>query len=517
MTPRWILLPLAAGRAVATPSAADITSVSSNAFVDSLSATDGTFDTQPRIEAFDFATFDESSEAHTEGGRALSHQNTRVTQTTDSVSVTTSGGTEISHCCTADDRPQTGAGANAAFSIQVCVDERSTFTASGSASVQSSGDESSTADLQICCDANGDFFVDEEAEDAAGRPRNVAGSASGVLGTGEAPSCVSLTVGNNSSLGSGQPSSTTTWTASLSVVSSPEAPEESDVFLWVAGSSGAFGDPESWDPVGPEDSGVPTFVDGVRQDAALVTIASPITMDLAGAGLAANTRAPRGPVQRRLGRMAIGRTQSLRPIGGTLFLDNLDQDIQGLQQTVDGRSLEVGRDATVIIDDAVVQARHVAIGSEGDGTLTVQGPVGAFSTLGRFGLGAGGDGNFDVTNGATVTTAETVLGELDGQGSARIGGQGSLWQTGNLAVGLEDDAALTIEGGAKVESNEAFVDFGLTGEERARVVVQGKDANQVPSTWEVAGFLDIDDGGKVDVRDGAALAAEVVRIGLSGS
>ena len=429
------LLLLAAGLTVQTPAAAEIVSVESSAFVEAFTSTDGTSDRPPEIQGFDFGTFDESTEAETEGGHAKAQQTTRVTQSPGSISVRSSGGTEISHCCTADDRPLTGAGANAAFSIGVCVDERATFTVSGNASLQANGDESTTADLEICCDANGDSFVEAEAEDAPGKPRSVEGSASGILDPDEGQSCIGLSVGNNSSLGSGQPSSSTSWSVSLSVVTSPAPPEQSEAFLWVAGSSGAFGDPASWDPVGPEDSGVPTLVDGVRQDAGVVAIPGPVTMDLAGGGLAANARGPRAPVQRRMGRLAVSRTQSLRPVGGTLLLDNLDLDIQGVEPTLDGRSLEVGRGATLNLDQGIIQARHVAIGSDGEGTLTVQGPDGGFSTLGRFGLGAGGDGNFDITNGATVTTAETVLGELDGQGSARIDGQGSLWQTGTSPSG----------------------------------------------------------------------------------
>jgi T5SS/PEP-CTERM-associated repeat protein len=516
----WLALLVAAP---AAPAAAHISSVDTDAAVEALSATDGTFDSPPRIEQAGFTQFDETVTAQTDGGAARGTAHVSVTQTTDSVTATASGGTDISHCCAADDRPMTGAGASSKFVISVCVDERSTFTASGSASVQSSGKESSSADFDVCCDANGDPLVTVATEDAAGAPRSAGRSVSGVLDPDSGPSCVGVSAGDSSSLGSGQPSSATSWSLSLRVDSSPR-PAESQAFLWVAGGAGAFGNPESWDPAGPESEGVPTFVDGVRQDAAVVALRGPVTMDLAGGAAGRESRAssPRG-IERRMGRLVVARSRSLRPIGGTLILDNLGVDLHGVAPTVDGRSLEIGRGGVLTLDQGIVEARHVAIGSGGDGELDVVGPGGGFTALGRFGVGADGNGSVSIENGATVTTAETVLGEGHGQGSATAQGQGTLWQTGNLAVGFAGPAALEVEGGARVESESAVVDCevgacsGLSEDERAGVVLDGEDGGGTPSTWLLADTLEVGASGKVSVQAGARLEALLVKVGTSGS
>jgi T5SS/PEP-CTERM-associated repeat protein len=522
---RCTLPALAAALALATPAAADITSVASGALLGATSQTGEVVAGNVRIDFFDFTDLHETVEGTTEGGHARAVQDTTISQTADSVTVTASGSIDYSHCC-AGERTQNnfgkGARASNSFFVQVCADGRVSFTASVTASIQSSDEDSVRADLLIDSFAEAPL-VDERLADEPGFARSASRTVSGVADPVPpgVQACVEVDVDLAGLLNDGQPSGGGSWSITLAVGSAPET--EGDVFVWTGSSQGSFADPLNWDPVGPASQGVPNFVDGVRGDAALVNVPFPLTLDLAGVAAASQSRAalPRGPAsQRRMGRLAVARTQSLRPTGGTLILDNLGLDLLGTAATVEGRSLEVGSGATLTLDQGIVQARHVAIGSDGDGTLAVQGPDGAFTTLGRFGLGADGDGNVDITNGATVTSAETVLGEKDGQGSARITGQGSLWQAGNLAVGLEDDAALTIEGGARVESNESFVDFGLSGDERANAVVKGKDGSGTPSTWVPTG-LDIGPRGRVSIEEGAALGALnlgfVVRIGTSGS
>lgn len=517
---------LAAALALATPAAADITEVGSRALLGATSQTGQVVDGNPRIEFFDLTDLHETVEGATEGGHARAVQDTTINRSADSATVISSGSTEASHCCAGERTPDNfrkGARAINSGVVRVCAEGRLTFTASVTASIESSDEDSIDANLLVDSLA-GSPLLDERLADEPGFARSASHTVSGVADPipPGVVACVEVGVDlGMSGLNDGQPSAGGSWSFTLTVGPAPET--DGDVFLWTGSSQGSFGDPSNWDPVGPASEGVPSFVDGVRGDAALVNVPFPLTLDLAGAAAASQSRAafPRGPaLQRRMGRLAVARTQSLRPTGGTLILDNLGLDLLGTAATLEGRSLEVGNGATLNLDQGIVQARHVAIGSDGDGTLAVQGPDGAFATLGRFGLGADGDGNVDITNGATVTSAETVLGEKDGQGSARITGQGSLWQAGNLAVGLEDDAALTIEGGARVESIESFVDFGLSGDERADAVVKGKDGSGTPSTWVLTG-LDIGPRGKVSIEEGAALGtlnlASVVRIGTSGS
>jgi hypothetical protein len=177
-----------------------------------------------------------------------------------------------------------------------------------------------------------------------------------------------------------------------------------------------------------------------------------------------------------------------------------------------GRSLEVGDGASLRVDQDPLQARHVAIGSDGPAELVVTGPNGVFSALGRFGVGASHPGSVEISGGASATCAESVLGEGAGGGAVRVAGGFSNWTTGNLALGFASGASLVIEDGGLVVSENAFVDCGagtctgLEGDERATVLVTGKSPQGDPSRWEVAGNLEVGPRGKVSVEGGGEIA-----------
>jgi|GEM_PF-4215606 len=303
----------------------------------------------------------------------------------------------------------------------------------------------------------------------------------------------------------------------VSVNVSELGPDDGTVFRWVGPAQGAFDEPGHWQNENGGD-GVPGFRSFEDADTAIVEGATSLDLDLAGGGLS-RARGARGVgATRRTGRLAVRSTQILRPVGGTLILDSLEPGIGA-------RSLEIGG-ARLLLDQGGVTARHAVVGQGSDGELEVVGPDGFFTTLGRLGVGGDADGHVTVRDGAQATSAETVLGEADGSGFGTAQGAGTLWQTGNLALGFADDAGLSIEGGARVESENAFVDCqisegpdvpgcaGLDGEERAEAVVTG--AGSAPSTWEVGGFLDVGTRGKVTVEGGARLAPSVLRIGSAG-
>jgi T5SS/PEP-CTERM-associated repeat protein len=291
-------------------------------------------------------------------------------------------------------------------------------------------------------------------------------------------------------------------TLRVSISVSEEGPDDGTVFRWVGPAQGAFAEQGNWENENGG-SGVPSFRSFADADAALVEGESALDLDLGGA--LSRDALPRGAgVTRQTGRLVVRSTQRLRPFGGTLLLDSLEP---GLGQ----RSLEIDG-AGVFLDQGGVTARHVAVGQGSDGALEVVGPDGFFTTLGRFGIGGDADGNVTIRDAATVTSAETILGEVEGQGSAVLQGPGSLWQTGNLAVGFADDAALTIEGGARMESEKAFVDcktgdcVGLAGDERARVSVVGRAGNGTPSTWQLASDLDVGSRGAVLIDGGGRVS-----------
>jgi T5SS/PEP-CTERM-associated repeat protein len=513
--------------ALATPAGAGIMEVRSRARLGASSQTGIVLDREV-IDVFDVTDLHETFDVATQGGHARAVLDVTLNQTADSATLTASGSTDYSHCCAGERTPDNfgkGAKAGSALTFQVCGDGRLTFTASVNASLQSSDEDSMRTLLEVRTFVE-DSLLDETLADEPGFARSASHTFSGAIDPDPVNglACVEVSADLSGGLNEGQPSAGGSWSLTLTVGITPVT--DGDAFVWTGTSSGSFADPSNWDPVGPGSEGVPSFVDGVRGDAALVTSAGPVTIDLAGSAAAAAPSATplaRGvPIQRRMGRLAVARTQPLKPIRGLLILDNLGQDLRGTALTVDGRSLEVGQDALASLDEGIVRARHVAIGSGGDGTLVVRGPDGGFVSLGRFGLGADGDGLAEFSDGAVVTTAESVLGEVDGQGSVLAQGEGTLWQTGNLAVGLADSGSLAIEGGARVESGEVAVDFALAGDETAEASVRGKTPGGTPSTWALGGDLGIGPRGKVSIEDGGALAGlglalPFVRIGTSGS
>ena len=279
----------------------------------------------------------------------------------------------------------------------------------------------------------------------------------------------------------------------------------------MGGRSGAFADAENWNP-----PAVPIFEEGGRCDTAIVEGGRNVTIDLAAEAAAAARRAdplaaldPRAVV-RKVARLVVRDSQGLRTTGGSLEADALSPE-------VGERSLEIGDNASLLLEDAALVARHVAIGTSGAGEIDVAGLGGFLETGGRLGLGVGGDGRLVVRDGATVSSAETVLGETAGQGSALVQGAASLWQTGNLAVGLEADASIIVEAGGLLQSDEAYIDRFLAEDERARVIVQGKDGAGTPSRWELAS-LDMATRGALEVADGGVveIAGELKLIGSAG-
>jgi hypothetical protein len=436
------------------------------------------------------------------GGLSTARATVQVVESPGFASITAAGAAGVAHPLIGSEDHFAEATGKSEFGVQVCVGEPAAYSGQLQATIQPVNLDASEAEAGFCCDANGEP-VGFDTDDGDVPPFSL--PLSGSIAAGD---CVDFRAGVAPRLDIGQPSAQGTWSLTLSVSSAP--PTEGDVFLWTGGSSGSFGDPSNWDPFGPATEGVPTFVDGVRSDALVVNVPGAVTIDL-GPAVAALARGPRGVAQRRTGRAVVTRADPLRFPGGTLLLDSLDAEIEGTGQTRVGRSLEVGGGASLRVDQDPLQARHVAIGSDGPAELVVTGPNGVFSTLGRFGVGASAQGSVEISGGASATCAESVLGEGTGGGAVRVADRFTNWTTGNLALGFASSSSLVIEDGGLVVSENAFVDCGagtctgLEGDERATVLVTGKSPQGDPSRWEVAGNLEVGPRGKVSVEGGGEI------------
>jgi T5SS/PEP-CTERM-associated repeat protein len=283
---------------------------------------------------------------------------------------------------------------------------------------------------------------------------------------------------------------------------------EPETVSWVGGRAGDFDVAENWDP--PR---VPLLDEAAgRCDEILIRGGRGLVLDLDGSAapaLALAAGAAPTPIK-RTPRFTVDAHRELQPVDGT---------VEGVDTSpVAGeRSVEVINGGSLLLNGGGVFARHLGVGSSGDGLIEVVSPRGYLETTGRLGLGIRGSGSLLVRDGATVIAAEAVLGETNAQGSITVQGNASTLDTGNIAVGLEDDGTLLIEGGGQVTSDTAVIDFNLDGDERGRATVRGRDAAGNRSTWQ-PDALDVGPRGSLAIEAGALVeVAGALRIGFEGA
>jgi T5SS/PEP-CTERM-associated repeat protein len=276
---------------------------------------------------------------------------------------------------------------------------------------------------------------------------------------------------------------------------------EPETVSWVGGRAGDFDVAENWDP--PR---VPLLDEAAgRCGEVLIRGGRGLVLDLDGSAapaLALAAGAAPTPIKRTL-RFTVDAHRELQPVDGT---------VEGVDTSpVAGeRSVEVMRGGSLLLNSGGVFARHLGVGSVGEGAIEVVSPRGYLETTGRLGLGIEGSGSLFVRDGATVIAAEAVLGERDAQGSATVQGTASTLHTGSLAVGLEDDGVLRIEAGAVVTSETGVIGFDLDGDERGAANVHGASSQWTLSSLEVRprGSLALFQGGRVTVNGPLSIGAE---------
>lgn len=278
---------------------------------------------------------------------------------------------------------------------------------------------------------------------------------------------------------------------------------EGEPIRWVGGRAGGFSTAENWEP--PQ---VPQFEENVRCDQALFEGGRNIVLDLDEVPSFVSIAAPGSGITRKVGRFLVDGAQALRPVDGTL-------EAESTSPIAGERSVEVTSGGSLLLDGGGVFARHLGVGTLGEGAIEVATTGGYLETTGRLGLGIEGSGSLLVRDGATVIAAEAVLGERNAQGSATVQGAASTLETGSFAVGLEDDGALLVDAGGQVTSETGVIGFDLDGEERGEAEVRGVDAAGNPSRWALdslevrpRGYLYVGPGGKVEVAGPLRIGAE---------
>ena len=154
-------------------------------------------------------------------------------------------------------------------------------------------------------------------------------------------------------------------------------------------------------------------------------------------------------------------------ISGTNTVDFQNLSLNLLDDSVDEPALTINEGGTVRITSGAGNLIHAIIGGALPANpsnpplarLQVLGNGTSLTGTGRLTIGDEGAGELFVTAGGHLTSAEARIGGLllTGTGTTDVGGAGSLWETGNIAVGYGISSTLAIQYGGRVNSNDAYV------------------------------------------------------------
>jgi len=155
------------------------------------------------------------------------------------------------------------------------------------------------------------------------------------------------------------------------------------------------------------------------------------------------------------------------------------------------------------------------IGYPGTGTLNV-GTGGHVAVAGRINVGIDGLGNIELSDGATVSSNDAVVGLYE-LGEIHLTSGASWTMAGQFTVGWGDDGVLRIEDGASLSSNQGYVGSEAGGNGDVTVTGAG-------SSWEMTSFnltlgnygigaMTIADGARVHANTGVYLGISDVAAG----
>ncbi|NUQ37434.1 MAG: hypothetical protein HUU23_06465 [Caldilineales bacterium] len=265
-----------------------------------------------------------------------------------------------------------------------------------------------------------------------------------------------------------------------------------NAYHWINPNGGAWHVVTNWDPQGDPGAGDTVIFALSGQyavDASVLAAAAPLTTF-------------------PMGRMIISGTN-------TVDFQNLALNL--LDDSVDEPALTVNEGGTVRITSGAGNMIHAIVGGSPPANpsnpplarLQVLGNGTSLNGTGRLTIGDEGAGELFVTAGGHLTSAEARIGGLlaTGTGTADVGGDGSLWETGNIAVGYGISGTLDIQYGGRVNSNDAYVSWGVLSEDSQVTVNSISAVTGQPALWALQGslFVGQTDFGSVEVLDGGSL------------
>lgn len=261
-------------------------------------------------------------------------------------------------------------------------------------------------------------------------------------------------------------------------------------YHWMNPSGGAWHLTTNWDPQGDPGAG----------DTVIFALNGQYSVDVSTFGLS--------PFAFSIDRMVISSTN---------IVDFNNMNLNLVYDSPEEPSLEVNAGGTAHVYSGAATYSHAIVGGGPPANpdnppiarLQVLGNGTSLAGTGRLTIGDEGVGDLFVTAGGHLTSAEARIGGLltTGAGTANVGGDGSLWDTGNMAVGYGISGTLTIQYGGRVNSNDAYVSYGILSED-SQVTVDGFSAitNQ-PAMWALLGSLYVGQSafGSVEVLNGGSL------------
>lgn len=266
-----------------------------------------------------------------------------------------------------------------------------------------------------------------------------------------------------------------------------------NAYRWTNPSGGSWHLTTNWDPQGDPGDG----------DTVIFALSGQYTVD-AGPAVTAISAMANFPVGRAI-------------ISGTNTVDFQNLSLNLLDDSVNEPALTINEGGTVRITSGAGNMIHAIIGGSPPANpsnpplarLQVLGNGTSLNGTGRLAIGDEGAGELFVTAGGHLTSAEARIGGLlpTGTGTADVGGDGSLWETGNIAVGYGISSTLAIQYGGRVNSNDAYVSWGVLSEDSQVTVNSISAVTGQPAMWALLGSLYVGqtEFGSVEVLDGGSL------------
>lgn len=268
-----------------------------------------------------------------------------------------------------------------------------------------------------------------------------------------------------------------------------------NAYHWTNPSGGLWHLTTNWDPAGDPGAG----------DTVIFALNGQYSVDV---GTLVSSPSSLAANQFSIDRMVVSSTNFV-------YFDNMDLNM--VYDSPEEPSLEVNDGGTAAFNTGAATFSHAIIGRAPPANpsnppiarLQVLGSGTSLAGTGRLTIGDEGAGNLFVTAGGHLISAESRLGGVlaTGAGTADVGGDGSLWDTGNIAVGYGISGTLTIKYGGRVNSEDAYVSYGVLSN-LSEVTVDGISAStSQPAMWALQGnlFVGQTEVGFVEVLNGGSL------------